>query len=74
MIKVLFLLECDECRMPNTTVLASNQFDAEQWTGWIYEMPLVAERFSGWKIDNDIHLCPICYEEIRYWSDADCDD
>ena len=70
MIKVLFLLECDECRMPNTTVLASSEFDAEQWTGWIYEMPLVAERFSGWTVQGDVHLCPTCFEQIRYSSDV----
>lgn len=72
MIKVLFLLECDECRMPNSTVLASSEFDEEQWTGWFYDLPLVAERFSGWKIAEDSHLCPTCAEEIHYWSCPGC--
>ncbi len=74
MIKVLFLLECDECRMPNSTVLASSEFDEEQWTGWIYDMPLVAERFSGWKIAEDTHLCPTCAEELRSCCDCGCND
>lgn len=74
MIKVLFLLECDECRMPNSTVLASSVFDEEQWTGWIYDLPLVAERFSGWKVFDGIHHCPTCAEEIHYWSCPGCDD
>ena len=70
MVKVLFLLECDQCRMPDSTLVASSEFDAEQWTGWMYELPLVAERFSGWHIDNHVHLCPLCFDELRYSSDV----
>lgn len=68
MMKVLFLLECDQCRMPNTTVLASNEFDEVLWNGWMTELPLSARRFSGWQVSEGIHLCPVCYEELSYHS------
>lgn len=68
MMKVLFLLECDQCRMPNITVLASNEFDEELWNGWMNELPLSAQRFSGWQVAEGIHLCPVCYEELSHHS------
>lgn len=55
--------------MPNSTLVASSEFDAEQWTGWMYDLPLAAERFSGWKIHEDIHLCPTCFGELSYGCD-----
>lgn len=66
MLKVLFLLECDECRMPNSFITASNEIDTELWMLWMADLPGVAERFSGWHVSYDVHLCPLCFEVFGY--------
>lgn len=65
MLKVLFFLECDECRMPNSFITASNEIDTELWLHWMADMPSVAERFSGWHVSDEVHLCPLCFDVLK---------
>lgn len=74
MLKVLFLLECDECRMPDTYMTASNEVDTELWLHWADNMPGVAARFSGWHVGDGVHLCPLCYDELRACSSFDFEE
>lgn len=74
MLKVLFLLECDECRMPDTYMTASSEVDSELWLHWVDNLPGVAERFSGWHVRDGVHLCPLCFDELQVCGSFDFEE
>lgn len=60
--------------MPNSFMLASNSLDSEEWMGWAEELPLAAQRLGSWKISDEIHLCPVCFEELDAESSVSSDN
>lgn len=59
MLRLLILLECDQCKsMLTSTPQATGQLSTD-WTEEIYRLECAADE-NCWSIYRDQHICPFC--------------
>ena len=62
MLRLLILLECDECRETWTAVQEADRAHAHAWEEEIQNLEYEAEQ-TGWSIYRSDHICNVCVME-----------
>lgn len=69
MLRLLILLECDECQETWTAVPAVNRQHTHAWDEEIQNLEYEAEQ-TGWSIYHSKHICDGCVLEAMAKSDS----
>ncbi len=59
MLRLLVLLECDQCKVMLSSTTNSSSHPATNWTEEIYALECSATQ-SGWNIYHSQHICDAC--------------
>lgn len=59
MLRLLILIECDQCKEMLSSTPNSNSQLGIDWTAEIYELEYAAEQ-SGWSVYRSQHVCDAC--------------